>query len=90
LAYLCPDLPGIIPRFGTSFRPCGPFAAFRRPGSNPGPFVFANGFSPAMAGFPVFVFGMICPCLEMETGRKATTNGAQAETVLSIVRVLLG
>lgn len=55
----CPDLPGIIPRFGTSFGPCGPLPPFRLAGSNP--LDFGNGFSPAKAGFPVFVFGIVCP-----------------------------
>lgn len=59
----CPDLPGIIPRFGTSLGPAGPFAPFRLAGSNPRR--FGNGFSPAKAGFPVLSVGMTCPCLEI-------------------------
>lgn len=73
-SYRCPDLPGINPRLGTSFWTCGPLAAFRSAGSNPRPLAFANGFNPASAGFPVFVFGMICPCLGIAVGRYPATE----------------
>ncbi len=65
--YLCPDFPGISPRFGTSFGPWGALPALRLAGSNP--FAFGNGFSPAIAGFPVFFVGMICPCVQMDISR---------------------
>jgi hypothetical protein len=91
LCQRCPPLPGTSPRFGTSLGPAA-LGPLRLAGSNATPPGFGNGFSPAMAGFPVFFFGMICPCL----GRNAlpgTTPGnerPQADADLSILRVLLG